>query len=124
MKLTGLLLLLLAGVPAFCQKNTPEEDVHATLLVGKKKSLIAYAGPAHSFTMETTSKTAKPSDIPGFITFAGQGLQSTLVPAALSADPRHPPTAREKEFWVNNLNIDLAYFKRRLKQNSTGLQPK
>ncbi|HEX9509192.1 MAG TPA: hypothetical protein VF939_01825 [Puia sp.] len=122
MKLTGLLLLLLAGVPAFCQKNTPEEDVHATLLVGKKKSLIAYAGPAHSFTMETTSKTAKPSDIPGFITIDGQVLQSTLVPAALSVDPRHPTTDREKEILVKYMNYELGYYKRKLKQKYSGLQ--
>src|SRR5258708_19516259 len=119
MKLTGLLLLLLAGVPAFCQKNTPEEDVHATLLVGKKKSLIAYAGPAHSFTMETTSKTAKPSDIPGFITIDGQGLQSPPLPAAPSVDPRHPPTDREKQIRPTYMTYELGSFYPHPKHKST-----
>lgn len=122
MRLIALPLLLLASIPAFCQKNVPQEDVHATLLVGKKKSLIAYAGSGHSFTMETTSKTAKPSDIPGFITIDGQVLQSTLVPAALTVDPRHPTTDREKEVLIKYMNYELDYYKKKLKQKYSGLQ--
>jgi hypothetical protein len=122
MKLTPLLLLLLAAMPAFCQKNTPDEDVHATLLTGKKKSLIVYAGPEHSFTMEPTSKTAKPSDIPGFITIDGQVLQATLVPASLSVDPRRPTTDREKEILTKYMNYELGYYKKKLKQKYSRLQ--
>lgn len=122
MRLIALPLLLLASIPAFCQKDVPQEDVHATLLVGKKKSLIAYAGSGHSFTMETTSKTAKPSDIPGFITINGQVLQSTLVPAALTVDPRHPTTDREKEILIKYMNYELDYYKKKLKQKYSGLQ--
>ena len=122
MRLIALPLLLLASIPAFCQKDVPQEDVHATLLVGKKKSLIAYAGSGHSFTMETTSKTAKPSDIPGFITIEGQVLQSTLVPAALTVDPRHPTTDREKEILIKYMNYELDYYKKKLKQKYSGLQ--
>jgi hypothetical protein len=122
MKSTGLLVLLLTTLTAFCQKNMADEDIHATLLTGKKKSLIVYAGPAHSFTMETASKTAKPSDIPGFITIDGQVLQSTLVPSSLSVDPRHPTTDREKEILVKYMNYELDYYKKKLKQKYSGLQ--
>src|SRR6266849_4049784 len=71
---------------AFSQKVQPSEDVHATLLQGKHKSVIAYAGEAHSFTLEIPYKSAKPSDVPGFITIDKQIVQATLVPADRSLD--------------------------------------
>ena len=117
-----LLILLLAGIPAFCQKNAPEEDIHATLLAGKKRSLIVYAGPTHSFTMETTSKTAKPSDIPGFITIDGQVLQSTLVPADPSIDLKNISPSREKEILTKYMNYELDYYKKKLRQHYSQLQ--
>jgi len=122
MRLLVLPILLLTAVQAISQKDLPQDDVHATLVVGKKKSLIAYAGSSHSFTMETTSKTAKPSDIPGFITIDGQVLQTTLVPAALTVDPRHPTTDREKEILIKYMNYELGYYKKKLKQKYSGLQ--
>lgn len=121
MKSIHLLILLLAGLPAFCQRDTPDEDVHATLLSGKKRSLIVYAGPTHSFTMEAGSKTAKPSDIPGFITIDGQVLQSTLVPASQSVDPKHPTIDREKEVLTNYMNYELDYYKKKLRQHYSQL---
>src|SRR5882757_2411327 len=117
-----LLILLLAGIPAFCQKNAPDEDIHATLLAGKKRSLIVYAGPTHSFTMETASKMAKPSDIPGFITIDGQVLQSTLVPASPSVDLKNLTSAREKEILIKYMNYELDYYKKKLRQHYSQLQ--
>jgi hypothetical protein len=124
MRLFVLPILLLASIQAICQKDLSQEDVHATLLVGKKKSLIAYAGSGHSFTMETASKTAKPSDIPGFITIDGQVLQTTLVPAALTVDTKHPNNTnhdREKEILTKYMNYELDYYKKKLKQHYTQL---
>lgn len=117
-----LLLLLLAGLPAFCQKNASDEDIHATLLAGKKRALIVYSGPTHSFTMETTAKIAKPSDIPGFITIDGQVLQSTLVPASPSADLKNMTSVREKEILTKYMNFELDYYKKKLRQHYTQLQ--
>jgi len=69
MKPLYILLFLLTGLCALGQKTSSGEiDVHARLLTGKKRSLIAYAGEYHSFTLEVPPRGAKPSDVPGFIT--------------------------------------------------------
>lgn len=107
---------------ATCQRSAPEEDVHATLLSGKKRSLIVYAGPEHSFTMEPDAKTAKPSDIPGFITVNGQVMQSTLVPASPTVDDTRLTSDREKDILTKYMNYELSYYKKKLKQNYTQLQ--
>jgi len=128
-----LLRLVLAGlstipcIPALCQKDLPAEDIHASLIPGKKKSLVAYSGSNCSFTMDVVAKTAKPSDIPGFVTVEGQIVQSTLVPAQQTAEhhspgpPRMTP-AREQEILTNYMNYELGYYKKKLKQKYTGLQ--
>jgi len=114
-------LLPLTGYhPAYSQ-HTPEEDVHGHLVPGKKRSLIAYTGQDHSFTMEVNASTAKVSDLPGFITIEGQIVQSTLV-APRSADQHTQTTAREKEVLTQYMNYELGYYKKKLHQNYTGLQ--
>jgi hypothetical protein len=122
MKSIQLLILLLTGLSVFCQKNAPDEDIRATLLTGKKRSLVVYSGPAHSFTMEAGSKTAKPSDIPGFITIDGQVLQSTLVPADPSISLKDLTSAREKDILTKYMNYELDYYKKKLRQHYTQLQ--
>ena len=120
-----LVLLLCSGPIAWSQKNQPD-DIHAMLVQGKKKSLVGYAGPDRSYTMEVPVKTSKPSDLPGFISVDGQILQSTLVPAQ---DPSKAPgatgaltPARQQEILTGYMNYELAYYKKKLKQKYTGLQ--
>ena len=123
-------LLILASIfslSATCQKDLPAEDIHAGLITGKKKSLIAYSSRDRSFTMETVAKTAKLSDIPGFVTIEGQILQSTLVPARQTSQHHSPgparmTPAREQEILTNYMNYELGYYKKKLKQKYTGLQ--
>lgn len=122
MKHIVVVLSLLTGLSAFCQKNAPDEDVHASLLPGKKKSLVAYAGKDHSFTMEVAARTAKLSDVPGFINISGQIIQSTLVPVDPSISLGNLTTAREKDLLIKYMNYELGYYKKRLKQNYANLQ--
>ena len=122
-----LILTCFSTFSAFCQKDLPAEDVHASLIPGKKKSLIAYSSRDRSFTMETTAKTAKPSDIPGFVTIEGQIVQSTLVPSQQTGEHHSPgparmTPAREQEILTNYMNYELGYYKKKLKQKYTGLQ--
>ena len=70
-------LALAWGFSVAAQSNAPVDNEHALLLTGKKRSLIAYAGPGHSFTLEP-AHSAKPSDVPGFITIDKQILEKTL----------------------------------------------
>lgn len=122
MKPVYILLFLLPGQCVLGQKTGPDEDVHARLLTGKKRSLIAYAGEYHSFTLEVPPKGAKPSDVPGFITIDKQIIQSTLVPADKSIDAGHSSPDREHALLLKYMNYELGYYKKRLKQDYSHLQ--
>jgi hypothetical protein len=122
MKPVYILLFLLTSLCASGQKTSPDEDVHARLLAGKKKSLIAYAGEYHSFTLEVPPQGAKPSDVPGFITIDKQIIQSTLVPADKSVDAGHSGPDREHALLLKYMNYELGYYKKKLKQDYSHLQ--
>jgi hypothetical protein len=122
MRLLQTLILLFAGFTSFGQPTTPVDDEHASLLPGKKHSLIAYAGQDHSFTLDVHAHTVKPSDVPGFITIDGQILQSTLVAADRSIDLGHNSPAREQDILTRYMNSELAYYKKKLHQHYSNLQ--
>jgi len=84
--------------------------------------MIAYTGKDHAFTMEVNAKTAKASDIPGFISVDGQIVQATLVPSQPAIDARQLTTAQEKETLTKYMNYELGYYKKKLKQNYSQLQ--
>jgi hypothetical protein len=113
-------LTLLAIAFGAVAQTTPADNVHASLLAGKKKSLIAYAGPNHSFTLEATP-TAKLSDVPGFITINKQILQSTLVPIDKSINLNNLTPAREQDILTGYMNFELSYYKKKLHQNYSNL---
>jgi hypothetical protein len=119
MRLFYALILLTTAISAFAQ-TTPDDDVHASLLSGKKKSMIAYAGPNHSFTLEVTS-TAKLSDVPGFITINKQILQASLVPIDKSINLGNLTPAREQDILTGYMNFELSYYKKKLHQNYSNL---
>ena len=104
------------------QINNSGEEVHARLLAGKKRSLIAYAGDYHSFTLEAGGKEVKPSDVPGFINIDKQIIQSTLVPVDKSFDLTRMTPSREKEILTRYMNYELGYYRKKLKQNYSNLQ--
>ena len=122
MKLIYTLVILLSGISAFGQKDQPAEDVHASLLTGKKRSLIAYAEKDHSFTLEVPARQAKPSDVPGFINIDHQIVQSTLVPVDQSINVNAVTTDREKEILGKYMNYELEYYKKKLRQDYSHLQ--
>lgn len=72
--------------------------------------------------MEVAARTAKPSDVPGFINVSGQIVQSTLVPVAPSINLSNLTTAREKDLLVKYMNYELDYYRKKLKQNYTNLE--
>ncbi|MHA4806686.1 hypothetical protein ACX0G9_01200 [Flavitalea flava] len=123
-------LSLVTATNSYAQKNAQEEEVHASLIQGKKKSLIAFAGKEHSFSMEVAAKSAKLSDVPGFITIDKQIVQATLVPASLkstqttaqTSGQASPTTSQEKDILTRYMNYELAYYRKKLKQNYTNLQ--
>jgi len=117
-----LAVYLLTTLTAFCQTNTPEEDIHAKLIQGKRKSMIVYSGKDRSFTMDVSSKTAKPSDVPGFITLDKQIVQATLVPTSHSRGLDNPTTIQEKDELTRYMNYELAYYKKKLKQSYSNVQ--
>ncbi len=119
MRLFPVLILLTTWFSATAQ-TAPTDDVHASLLTGKKKSLIAYAGQGHSFTLEI-APTAKPSDVPGFITINKQIFQSTLVPVDKSIDISSLTPAREQDILTGYMNFELSYYKKKLHQNYSNL---
>ena len=117
--------LLTTGVSAqnpSAQNLSIDGEERATLLVGKHRSLIAYAGADHSFTIETGASAAKPSDIPGFITVDKQIIQSTLVPAANADGLAARTTDKEKELLLKYMNYELEYYRKKLKQHYSHLQ--
>lgn len=118
----SLFLTLFAGIAVYAQKAAPTEEARASLVAGKKRSMIVYAGKDQSFTMDVNARTAKASDIPGFITIDGQIVQATLVPAKSSVDARQMTTAQEKETLTKYMNYELGYYKKKLKQNYSQLQ--
>ena len=122
MRFIQTLILVAAGLSAFSQPTAPAEDEHASLLTGKKHSLIAYAGKDHSFTLDVQARTVKPSDVPGFITIDQQILQSTLVPVDPSIDLSHNSPAREQDILTRYMNSELAYYKKKLHQRYNNLQ--
>lgn len=101
---------------------SPSEDVHARLLQGKHRSVIAYAGKDHSFTLDIPYKSVKPSDVPGFITVDKQIIQATLVPADRSIDRNLTGVAKEKDLLTKYMNYELSYYKKKLRQNYSNLQ--
>jgi len=116
------LLTMFTGIAVYGQKRMPDEEVHASLVAGKKRSMIAYAGKDHSFTMDVNAKTTKVSDLPGFITVDGQIVQATLVPLQPAIDARRLTTAQEKDALTKYMNYELGYYKKKLKQNYSQLQ--
>src|SRR6187402_1606004 len=58
----------------------------------------------------------------GFITIDGQIVQATLVPSPPAVDARQFTTAQEKEALTKYMNYELAYYKKKLKQNYTQLE--
>ena len=121
MRLQTLLLALFWTFSAAAQSNAPADDQHARLLTGKKRSLIAYAGAGHSFTLEP-AHTAKPSDVPGFITIDKQILQATVIPVDKSIDLRSMSEAREREVLQKYMEYELDYYRKKLKQRYSNLQ--
>src|SRR5580698_6936241 len=115
--LTGLSATLLTGPRASGQKYTPAEDVHASLLAGKKRSLVAYAGKDHSFTLDVPFRTSKPSDVPGFVTIDKQIVQTTIVPVDRSINISGLTPAREQEILTKYMNYELGYYKKKLRQD-------
>lgn len=118
-------LILAAGVSAqnpSSQNLSLDGEERAGLLTGKHHSLIAYAGADHSFTIEIGASTAKPSDIPGFITIDKQIIQSTLVPAAGADGLAALTTEKEKELLLKYMNYELDYYRKKLKQHYSHLQ--
>lgn len=105
------------------QQNLPNDDEHARLLTGKTRSLIAYAGSEHSFTLETPARGAKPSDVPGFITIDKQIVQATVVPTASGRmSPRGLTRAGEREVLQKYMEYELEYYRKKLKQRYNHLQ--
>ena len=121
MKFPAALVLLTIPFIVFSQKSEPE-DVHARLIQGKHSSVIAFAGKDHSFTLDVPFKTTKPSDVPGFITIDKQIIQSTLVPADKAMNHSSTEAAKQKELLLKYMNYELAYYKKKLKQNYSNLQ--
>lgn len=103
------------------QSDAPPDDAHARLLTGKKRSLIAYAGAGHSFTLEP-AHTAKPSDVPGFITIDKQILQATVIPVDKSIDVRSMSSVKEREVLQKYMEFELDYYRKKLKQKYSNLQ--
>ncbi len=122
MRALFLLLLLVSGFYAFSQKDLLKDDVHASLLQGKKRSMLVYSGDTHSFTMDITGKTIKPSDIPGFANIDRQIVQSTLVPVPQHTDLTNLTQEKERIVLTKYMNYELDYYKKKLKQNITNLQ--
>jgi hypothetical protein len=116
------LIALLVVHPVRAQKNNAGGDVHAGLLQGRRHSLIAYSGGGHAFTMEVPGNSAKPSDLPGFIRIDKQIVQATLVAASQNIDLNYLTLNREKDILTKYMNYELAYYKKRLKQNYSNLQ--
>jgi hypothetical protein len=115
-------LCLCSGLTALCQRDQPTDDVHAILLAGKKRSLLAYAGKEHSFTLDLQAHPVKLSDVPGFVTIDQQIIQSTLVPVDPSFDLTHNSPAREQDILTRYMNFELAYYKKKLHQSYSNLQ--
>jgi hypothetical protein len=116
------LIPLFVAHPVRAQKNNGGGDVHASLMQGRRHSLIAYSGGGHAFTMEVPGKSVKPSDLPGFITIDKQIVQSTLVEASQNIDLNYLTLNREKDILTRYMNYELAYYKKRLKQDYSNLQ--
>lgn len=117
----ALSLALFLGLTVAAQSNAPADNEHALLLTGKKKSLIAYAGPGHSFTLEPVH-SAKPSDVPGFITIDKQILQTTVIPVDKSIDVRSVSADRERVVLQKYMEYELDYYRKKLKQHYSNLQ--
>ena len=109
-----------SSIGAYAQNNDPQDE-HARLLTGKKRSLIAYAGNGHSFTLEVGAHTAKPSDIPGFINIDKQIVQSTLVPVPNPSEVQSLTPAKEKTLLLGYMNYELKYYRKKLNQRYTHL---
>jgi len=102
-------------------KTPPGEDVHARLIQGRHRSVLAYAGTTHSFTFDIPYKSVKPSDVPGFVTIEKQIVQATLVPADKSLQNHLSGPEKEKELLTKYMNYELSFYKKKLKQNYSQL---
>ncbi|GGA99246.1 hypothetical protein [Puia dinghuensis] len=122
MKATLTLLILACCFTIRAQQSTIPDNEHARLLIGKKRCLIAYAGNDHSFTLETPLHSAKPSDVPGFITIDKQIVQATVVPGDKNIDLTGMTPAREKDVLQKYMNYELDYYRKKLKQHYSHLQ--
>ena len=119
-------LLLPALALSWCvsvaaQPPVAADDQRAQLLTGKKRSLIAYVGRDHSFTMEPVH-SAKVSDVPGFITIDKQIVQATVIAVDKNIDLRPMSAAREREVLQKYMEYELDYYRKKLKQRYSHLQ--
>lgn len=119
--LTAATCLYMKPLPSSAQDHTPGDE-HARLVTGRRHSIIAYAGKQHSYTLGIGAHTAKPSDIPGFITIDKQIVQSTVVPASKPVAPRDLTPDKEKALLLEYMNYELRYYRKKLSQRYTNLQ--
>jgi len=110
------LILLLASAAAVGQKDTPGEYIHASLLQGKKRSLIGWSGREHSFTMDMAARSVKPSDLPEFVNIDGLIVQSTLLPVPQGIDLRHLNPSRQKDLLTKYMKDELDYYRKKLRE--------
>ncbi|MDR3715275.1 MAG: hypothetical protein P4L51_20915 [Puia sp.] len=122
MKSTILLLLFSMAFAAFSQKDSQRDDVHASLLTGKKKSLLLYSGKTRSYTMDIMTRSVKPSDLPGFANIDRQIVQSTLVPVPEHTDLTNLTPEKEREVLTKYMNYELDFYKKKLRHGYTNLQ--
>ncbi|MBS1603938.1 MAG: hypothetical protein JST42_14825 [Bacteroidetes bacterium] len=116
-----LITLLLTGIFNQSQKIPPGEDVHAKLILGHHRSILAYAGSGHSFTFDIPYRSVKSSDVPGFVTIDRQIVQATIVPADKSLGKHPTGSDKEKDLLTRYMNFELSYYKKKLKQNYSQL---
>jgi hypothetical protein len=72
--------------------------------------------------MDVSLKTTRNSDVPGFISIDKQIVQSTLVASQSFPAGNNATTAREKEILTKYMNYELAWYRKKLKQNYSNLQ--
>ena len=118
-------ILLLISAVAVGQKNSPGEYVHASLLQGKKRSLIGWSGREHSFTMDMAARSVKPSDLPEFVNIDGLIVQSTLLPVPQDIDLGHLNPSREKDLLTKYMKDELDYYRKKLREkySQSGSEP-
>lgn len=124
MKPILLLLLSLSSLTAFSQTTAEVGDFKVTLLTKDQWAMLSFTGKSHSFTVEVTGNTIKPTtdEQPNYLLVDNALLLVSCVPMPDGADASGYSADQQKTVLSSYADYEMHYFNNELHLVTRNLQ--